>query len=545
MKMTLRFRLPLLLPLLHGIIAVSGSPLQTAFSLDCGPDCISVLESTEGFCFLVNQNAVSRDFFCEALDLNVAEGCRFVGSSDTMEWNKIRDRYCLSTFSDTSGVNSNVKGRKILHESRNYSSHVLTEKTQAKEGNENKQRGLSLPSQKFAVAAPVLFFLCCLFVCPCFGPKRKELVDQNFSSKEYTFTRDPVSSFDVSASSERLPGTPHRPPPSPLRVPPSPYRVPPSPSRFSSPQLSRVGSDHLTLSQILKATQNFSASYVIGEGGFGTVYKAPLPNGLVVAVKRAKKENIAALQSEYLNEIELLSKIEHRSLVKLIGYIEKGNERLIITEYVPNGTLREHLDGARGTILDFNQRLEISIDVAHALTYLHLYAEKKIIHRDVKSSNILLTETLRAKVADFGFAKTGPMDEEKTHIYTKVKGTAGYLDPEYLQTYQLTPKSDVFSFGILLLEIFTGRRPVDMKKTNQERITVRWAFTKFSEGHIMELLDPELEEEVDEDTLSRIFGLAFECAAPTRADRPTMKEVGEQLWGIRKGMLQQTSQKGV
>ncbi|MCL7049571.1 hypothetical protein MKW94_028037, partial [Papaver nudicaule] len=271
-----------------------------------------------------------------------------------------------------------------------------------------------------------------------------------------------------STSSDKLPS-------SPVRMPASPFRVPPSPSRFSmSPKLSEIGSINLNMSQVMKATQNFSPSLLIGEGGFGTVYKAQLPDGPVVAVKRARKENLSSLQAEFSSEVELLSKIEHRNLVRLLGYVDKGNERIIITEFVPNGTLREHLDGQRGKILDFYQRLEISIDVAHALAYLHLYAEDPIIHRDVKSSNILLTDNLRAKVADFGFARAGPTDVERTHISTKVKGTAGYLDPEYLRTYQLTTKSDVFSFGILLIEILTGRRPVEMRRAADERITIRW-----------------------------------------------------------------------
>ncbi|GMQ07236.1 hypothetical protein CsSME_00051515 [Camellia sinensis var. sinensis] len=274
---------------------------------------------------------------------------------------------------------------------------------------------------------------------------------------------DSVSSLEMSSVPEKIPG--------------SPLRVPPSPSRFSmspSPVLNRIGSIYLNLSQVARATQNFSPSMKIGEGGFGTVYKALLPGGQVVAIKRAKKEHFEALRTEFSNEVELLAKIDHRNLVKLLGYLDKGNERLIITEYVPNGTLREHLDGLRGKALDFNQRLEISIDIAHGLTYLHLYAEKQIIHRDVKSSNILLTEGMRAKVADFGFARDGATDADKTHVSTKVKGTVGYLDPEYMRTYQLTPKSDVYSFGILLLEILTGRRPVDLKKPNDERITIRW-----------------------------------------------------------------------
>nr|ACN25202.1 unknown [Zea mays] len=264
------------------------------------------------------------------------------------------------------------------------------------------------------------------------------------------------------------------------------------------------------------------------------VYRAVLPDGNVVAVKRAKKDQFAGPRDEFSNEVDLLAKIDHRNLVRLLGFTDKGNERIIITEYVPNGTLREHLDGQHGRVLDFNQRLEIAIDVAHALTYLHLYAEKTIIHRDVKSSNILLTDSYRAKVSDFGFARSGPSDTEKTHISTKVKGTAGYLDPEYLRTYQLTPKSDVFSFGILLVEILSARRPVELKRTPEERITIRWTFKKFNEGNTREILDPLLEDHVDDEVLEKLLSLAFQCAAPTRDDRPTMKEVGEQLWEIRK-----------
>lgn len=320
-------------------------------------------------------------------------------------------------------------------------------------------------------------------------------------------------------------------------IPSSPLRVPPSPLRFSmSPKLNGVGSDrsvHLNMSQIARATHNFSPSLKIGEGGFGTVYRAELLDGQVVAVKRARKELFETLRTEFRSEVELLAKIEHRSLVKLIGYINKGNEHLIITEYVPNGTLREHLDGEKGKILDFNQRLEISIDIAHGLTYLHLYTEKQIIHRDVKSSNILLTERMRAKVADFGFAKLGEMDSDKSHVSTKVKGTVGYLDPEYMRTNQLTAKSDVYSFGILLLEILTGRRPVELTRPPDEKVTLRWAFRKYNDGKLMEMLDPLMKEEVEHEILVKMFGLAIDCAAPTRADRPDMKSVGEQLWGIR------------
>ncbi|KAJ9551319.1 hypothetical protein OSB04_015364 [Centaurea solstitialis] len=347
----------------------------------------------------------------------------------------------------------------------------------------------------------------------------------------------------------------------------SPLRVPPSPSRFSmSPKLERSGSVHLTMSQVAQATQNFSSSLILGEGGFGTVYKAQLQNGQVVAIKRAKKgckraetaselleidskktrnplsraraqatrvEHFDALRSEFISEVELLAKIDHLNIVKLLGYIDKGNEHLIIIEYVPNGTLREHLDGIHGSFLDFSQRLEISIDIAHSLTYLHLYAEKQIIHRDVTSSNILLTDRKRAKVADFGFAKLVDAVNDKMPIMTKVMGTVGYVDPEYLRTYQLTPKSDVYSFGVVLIEILTGRRAVELRRSYEERVTLKWAFRKFKDGEVINLVDPLLKEDVDVDIFAKMLGLAFQCVAPTRVDRPDMKAVGEQLWAIR------------
>ncbi|KAK9697986.1 hypothetical protein RND81_08G074900 [Saponaria officinalis] len=387
-----------------------------------------------------------------------------------------------------------------------------------------------------AMAIPGVLLLCCMFICPCFQQKKKDVHSAD-SQRDLTLM-DSSSSFEMSLPPEKITASPwrHAPPsPSPSRfAPPSPNtsRHPlSSPRHPMSPKLNRFGSVHLNFSQIAKATHNFSSAFMIGEGGFGTVYKAQLPGGQWIAVKRAKRENFDS--TEFNSEIEILSKIEHRSLVKLIGYVDKGNERLIVTEYVSNGTLREHLDGQRDRILDFSQRLEIAIDVAHGLTYLHLYAEKQIIHRDVKSSNILLADNYKAKVADFGFARVGPVDGDHTHISTKVKGTVGYLDPEYMKTYQLTPKSDVYSFGILLLEILTGRRPVEAKRPIAERVTVRWAIFSYNEGNVLRLLDPLLKEAVDGEILKKIFGLAFQCSAPVRADRPDMKTVGEQLWAIR------------
>lgn len=359
-----------------------------------------------------------------------------------------------------------------------------------------------------------MFLVCFDALCPCFGSKKNDGSEDPVLSKETNSFR----SSEMRSMSDRIPG--------------SPLRVPASPSRFSlSSQPSRNDPLNLSLEQVIKLTRNFSPALMIGESYFGKAYRAELQDGFFVAIKRARKEHFASLHAEFKNEIALLKKIEHRNLVQLLGYIDKGNERIVITEFVSNGTLRDHLDGHHGLILGFSQRLEIAIDVAHGLTYLHLYAEKPIIHRDVKSSNILLTEGFRAKVADFGFARTG--SSEQSEIQTDVKGTAGYVDPEYLRTNYLTVKSDVYSYGMLLLEILSGRRPIEVKRP-REKITVRWAFEKYNRGDIQEIMDPMLTESVNEDILTKIFDVMFQCVAPTRADRPQMKEVVEKLWKIRR-----------
>ncbi|MCO5572295.1 hypothetical protein L7F22_026048 [Adiantum nelumboides] len=158
-----------------------------------------------------------------------------------------------------------------------------------------------------------------------------------------------------------------------------------------------------------------------------------------------------------------------------------------------------------------------------------------IIHRDVKASNILLTDSLRAKVADFGFSRIGPLDSGATHVVTQVKGTAGYLDPEYLKTYKLSSKSDVYAFGVLMIELLTGRRPIEHGRHVDEKITLRWAYGKFQKGRVEELLDPRLDTSMDALFVAeKMFEVAFPCVAPTRQERPTMKKVSEFLWMVRK-----------
>ncbi|CAL9752148.1 unnamed protein product [Musa acuminata subsp. burmannicoides] len=307
-------------------------------------------------------------------------------------------------------------------------------------------------------------------------------------------------------------------------------------SSGNNPSRSEPGGIRLSIAEIMKATKNFSPSLKIGQGGSGTVYRARLDDGTVVAVKRAKKNtHNSHLNAEFQNEIQTLACIEHLNLVRLHGYLEHQDERIVIVEYVANGTLREHLDCQRGQILDLATRLDIAIDVAHAITYLHVYSDNPIIHRDIKSSNILLTDNLRAKVADFGFARLFVMDSDVTHISTQVKGTAGYLDPEYLRTYQLTEKSDVYSFGVLLVELVSGRRPIEPRRELTERLTPKWAMKRFTEGNGMQTLDPNLKPSLATNfAVEKILELALLCLAPTKTSRPSMRRCAEILWTVRK-----------
>ncbi|KAL9285203.1 unnamed protein product [Arabidopsis thaliana] len=294
-----------------------------------------------------------------------------------------------------------------------------------------------------------------------------------------------------------------------------------------------------TFDEIYDATKNFSPSFRIGQGGFGTVYKVKLRDGKTFAVKRAKKsmhDDRQGADAEFMSEIQTLAQVTHLSLVKYYGFVVHNDEKILVVEYVANGTLRDHLDCKEGKTLDMATRLDIATDVAHAITYLHMYTQPPIIHRDIKSSNILLTENYRAKVADFGFARLAPdTDSGATHVSTQVKGTAGYLDPEYLTTYQLTEKSDVYSFGVLLVELLTGRRPIELSRGQKERITIRWAIKKFTSGDTISVLDPKLEQNSANNlALEKVLEMAFQCLAPHRRSRPSMKKCSEILWGIRK-----------
>lgn len=287
-----------------------------------------------------------------------------------------------------------------------------------------------------------------------------------------------------------------------------------------------------SLQELKLATNNFSMDNEIGSGGYGKVYKGILPVGReMVAVKQAKKESKQGV-SEFKNELELLSRVHHKNLTALIGFCFEEGNRLLVYEYMPNGSLRDNLSGKTGIRLDWSKRINIALGAARGLAYLHDHADPPIIHRDVKSTNILLDENLNAKVSDFGLSKLIGEAEIIDHVSTQVKGTMGYLDPEYVNSQRLTKKSDVYSFGVVLMELLASRPPL----VERGKYLVQELKTAMDTGGInavrRQILDPFLRDSLISQTLLQsLVGLSLLCVEES-ANRPMMKDVVMELESI-------------
>ncbi|XP_022739080.1 LEAF RUST 10 DISEASE-RESISTANCE LOCUS RECEPTOR-LIKE PROTEIN KINASE-like 1.2 isoform X2 [Durio zibethinus] len=293
-----------------------------------------------------------------------------------------------------------------------------------------------------------------------------------------------------------------------------------------------VGIHLFTYNELEEATNNFDSDMELGDGGFGTVYYGELRDGRAVAVKRLYENNYRRVE-QFMNEVEMLTRLRHQNLVILYGCTSRhSRELLLVYEYVPNGTVADHLHGERAKpgALSWSIRLEIAIETANALRYLHA---SDTIHRDVKTNNILLDNNFRVKVADFGLSRLFPTDV--THVSTAPQGTPGYVDPEYHQCYQLTDKSDVFSFGVVLIELISSKPAVDITRHRHEINLSNMAINKIQNRALHELVDPSLGFESDNKVRKMITGvaeLAFQCLQYEKDMRPAMAQVLEALIGI-------------
>ncbi|CAO2838243.1 unnamed protein product [Amaranthus hypochondriacus] len=296
--------------------------------------------------------------------------------------------------------------------------------------------------------------------------------------------------------------------------------------------LSENGSDLtiFTMQDLANATNNYSKKNIVGKGGYGIVYKGVLSNNLVAIKKSIKVDPDQVIQ--FANEIVMLSKIKHHNVVKLLGCCLEDEVPLLVYEFINNATLYRHLnDDTKANALTWSMRLQIAYEVADALRHLHHELAQRIIHRDMKTMNILLDHTYTAKVADFGASRLVPFDQQRVSF--NMIGTWGYLDPEYMQTCELTEKSDVYSFGVVLLELLTRKKVVSEERPEKERFLANHFFVKVAEGRLRDILDRNIDwNESTFEQAEQVANLAKYCLKYKGEDRPTMEEVSMELRGM-------------
>ncbi|KAL6987383.1 Serine/threonine-protein kinase pcrk1 [Sarracenia purpurea var. burkii] len=299
-----------------------------------------------------------------------------------------------------------------------------------------------------------------------------------------------------------------------------------------------------TYSELKTATKNFNRMVKIGEGGFGCVYKGVIKSSedpqekLDVAVKQLGRRGLQG-HKEWVTEVNVLGVVDHPNLVKLVGYCaeddERGIQRLLVYEYMPNRSVEDHLSCRLETTLPWAMRLKIAQDAARGLAYLHEGMDFQIIFRDFKSSNILLDEEWNAKLSDFGLARLGP-PEGSTHVSTAVVGTLGYAAPEYVQTGRLTSKTDVWSYGVFLYELVTGRRPLDRNRPKNEQKLLDWVKPYLVDSKkFRQILDPRLDWNGSIKSSQKLAIVANRCLSRHAKSRPKMSEVLEMVNQIVKG----------
>ncbi|KAJ0974442.1 hypothetical protein J5N97_016407 [Dioscorea zingiberensis] len=286
---------------------------------------------------------------------------------------------------------------------------------------------------------------------------------------------------------------------------------------------------YIPLSDIKLATNDFDEKLIIGRGGFGNVYKGVLKDGTKVAVKRAIRKATQGF-TEFVNEISVLSKIRHKHLVSLVGYCHEMGEMILVYEFMEMGTLKSCLYGSQDTpCLSWKQRLAVCIGVARGLDYLHTAHSPVIIHRDMKSTNILLGDKFLAKISDFGISKLGPLLGEETYVSTAVKGSFGYFDPEYFRMLRLTTKSDVYSFGVVLFEVLCARPVINPRFEDDELNLADWALQCLKKGQLEKIIDQRIAGEINPKSLEKFCETAERCLAKYGDDRPTIRDV---LWNL-------------